>query len=219
MNPDFPNRLAAQLRDNPSLLEELDDILLGELIGHYYEGELNANDAAEVASMLQINPKAKAIYQRIEAANRFATSQAGKTWLQGLQNRVLPPTTAPSQPASAPAFFDRLSEWMPNFFGPSLQSAYADASLEGLVHRFASRPGDPYRSRLVRDAAGQWRLLVSTSDAVAAKLKVCLEIEAEAPVISFVEGESGRFIAEVLLTDEMVHALQSGHRPVFRPVG
>jgi len=101
MNPDFPNRLAAQLRDNPSFLEEMDDILLSELVCHYYEGELDAEDAAEVASMLETNPKAKAIYQRIEAADRFATSPAGKTWLESLRNRVMPSTAVTSKPNPA----------------------------------------------------------------------------------------------------------------------
>lgn len=219
MNPDFPARLAAQLRDNPSLFDEMDDSLLGQLLFHYHENELNAEDVVEVEAQLQTNPKAKAIYQRIEAADQFATSPAGKTWLESLRNRALPPLTVAPQAAIAPAFFDCLSEWMAGLF-PSLtlQATYSDTTAGSVVHKFDAPASDPYRARLVRDAAGQWRLRVSTCDSDAAKLKLRLEIEAEAPVLSFVAGEPGHFLAEVLLTEEMAQALQSGHRPVFRPI-
>ena len=121
---------------------------------------------------------------------------------------------------SAPAFFHRLSEWMAELFPSlSLQAACSDTTAGSVVHKFDAPAGDPYRARLVRDAAGQWRLRVSTSDADAAKLKLRVKIEEEAPVLSFVEGEPGHFLAEVLLTEEMVRALQSGHcRPKFRPI-
>ena len=215
MNTDFPNRLAVQLHDNPSLLEEMDDLLLSELVGHYYEGELDADDVVAVEAMLETNPEAKAIYERIEAAERFATSPACKIWLENLRNRALPSLIDSSQSAPALTFFDRLSEWMMDLF-PSLtlQAAYSDTTEGGVVHKFTS---GPYRAHLGRDAAGQWRLLVSTSDADAAKLKVRVEIEPEAPVVSFVAGEPGHFLAEILVSEEMARALQSG-RPVFRPV-
>lgn len=219
MNPDFPSRLAAQLRANPSLFEESDDSMLADLIFHYAEGELDAAHAAEVAALIESDPKAKTIYERIEAAARFATSPAGDAWLNNLRDRVTLSRRPATPVAPAPAFFDRLSEWLTSLF-PSLalQAAYSDSSDGSTEHEFPSPADDPYRASLVRDAAGQWRLLVFTSNADAAKLKVRLEIKEEAPVLSFVEGEPGHFLGEVLLTEEMAQALQSGnHRPVFHP--
>ena len=120
---------------------------------------------------------------------------------------------------TATGFFEQLSDWMAKLFPAlTLQAAYADTQPGSVVHKFEGQPTDPYRARLVRDAAGQWWLRVSTSDSEAARLKLRLEIEAEAPELSFVEAEPGQFMGEVLLTDDMAHALQAGHRPVFKQV-
>ena len=116
-------------------------------------------------------------------------------------------------------FFDQLSAWMAQQFQTlSLQTAYSDTNTGSVVWRFEPSATFPYRARLVRDAAGQYWLRLSTSDTSAAKQRVRVEVEPEAPVLSFVEGEAGQFMGEVLLTEDMAKALQMGHRPVFKQV-
>jgi len=88
MNPEFLARLTAQLRANPSIVEEGEDSLLSELIIRYVEGKLNADDTTEVAALIRSDPKAKAIYATIEAADRVTASLAGTPWLEGLRARA-----------------------------------------------------------------------------------------------------------------------------------
>jgi hypothetical protein len=217
MNPDFPIQLAARLRDNPSLFEGMDDSLLGELIFHYHEGELDSEGASKVKELLKSNTKAKAVWKRLEAADRFVATEAGKTWLKQLPDRVLPPAIAPFLPASAPAFFDRLSEWMAaSFRALCLQATCSDGKVDEVVNTFPSGSGDPYEAQLVRDAVGRWFLRVFTTDVEAARLTLRLEIEPESPEMKFTAVEPTMFFAEVRLSENMAAALKSGHRPVFR---
>jgi hypothetical protein len=113
MNSDFPTRLTSQLRANPLYFEEMDEILLSELVCHYYEGKLDADDAAEVEALLKTDSTAKEIYVRLQAADRFSASPEGKAWLENLPDRVLPPRKIGVSSTPAPAFFGHLPEFLP----------------------------------------------------------------------------------------------------------
>ena len=218
MNPEFPSNLAAQIKANPSLFEDMDDALLGDLIFHYVEGDMPAEDAAEVEAMIRTNAKAKAIHQRVLEANRFSASEEGAAWLESLPDRLLPPRVAPQELISHQSFFDRLSEWMVELF-PSLtlQAAHADGKGDDVVKSFQSAADDPYKAQLVHDRVGRWFLRVSTADAVAARVKLRVELEQEAPVLEFLPEDAESFFAQVRLSESMAEALKAGHRPVFRP--
>ena len=224
MNTDCQNIFAKQLADNPSLFGATKEAMLAEFLTAYVNGTLTSEDTAEVDDLLKNNARAKTIHDNILAANRFLASDEGKAWLKSPVQGISAMQTAAIQPVTDQFFFDRLSEWMEALFRSlTCQAAYSDTTagsvvrkFESVVRKFDSPAGSRYRSRLVRDTAGQWRLRVSTSDADAAKRKVCLKIKEEAPVLSFVEGEPGHFLAEVFLTEEMARALESGHcRPEF----
>jgi|GEM_PF-2289853 len=89
MNPNFPTQLAEKLTANPALFDDMDESLLGDVVFHYHRGELNADDTAKVAAMIQMNPMAQAIHQRILDAEKYASSENGKAWLDGMFDRVL----------------------------------------------------------------------------------------------------------------------------------
>ena len=217
MKTDISRRLAARLREDPSLFERMDESLLGELVFRYREGELDPEDAAAVGALLQSDSKAREISQRLEAADRFIASSSGQAWLDALPGRVM--TRERSWQASLPslAFFDRLSEWMAEMFPSlSLQAAYSDEGTGEVVRAFPCAAGDPYEAELVRDNAGRWFLRVFTKDVGAARLKLRLEIEPEAPEMRFTAVDETMFFAEVRLSEGMAKALKSGHRPVFR---
>jgi hypothetical protein len=118
------------------------------------------------------------------------------------------------------SFFVRLSDWINDLFSHllPLQLANADPPAGIVEHKFDSVTTDPFRARLVQNTAGEWSLRVFTSDAEAAKLKLRLEIKEEAPVLAFVPGLAGHYMAEVAISEQMACDLQSGHRPVFHPV-
>jgi hypothetical protein len=106
--------------------------------------------------MLQTNPKAKAIQKRLEAADRFIQSQAGKGWLESLPDRVGTSTTVTRMPTSTHAFFNRLSEWMAELFPAlSFQAAYSDSKAYDVIKTFPSVMGDPYEAQLVQDSVGR----------------------------------------------------------------
>lgn len=88
MNPKFPAELAAKLASNPALFDDMEESLLGDLVFHFHQGELDEEDAAEVSSMIQTNPTAQAIYQRILDAKEYASSPDGEAWLDGMFDRV-----------------------------------------------------------------------------------------------------------------------------------
>lgn len=115
------------------------------------------------------------------------------------------------------AFFDRLSEWIAACFPAlALQATYSDSKTDEVVKEFPSSTGDPYEARLVQDSLGRWFLRVFTKDVEAAKLKLRLEIEPEAPEMQFIAVAPAMFFAEVRLSESMATALKAGHRPVFR---
>lgn len=89
MNPEFPKRLAEQLKANPDFLDVMDDILLGELIFHYHQGELDADDKTAVEEMFKTNARAREILNNLKKADEFIASDAGKAWLKSLPDRVL----------------------------------------------------------------------------------------------------------------------------------
>jgi len=95
MNPNFPNELAAKIKANPALLEDADDAMLCDLIFHYVEGDLPAEQAGEVEAMIRASAKAKATHERILEANRFRHSAEGAAWLTELPERVWPTRATP----------------------------------------------------------------------------------------------------------------------------
>ena len=151
--------------------------------------------------------------------------------MAAMQPQSLPSALAfPHNPSRSPlakatplihkAYFDRLSDWINDLFSRllPLQLDNSDTPVEIVEHKFDSSTTDPFRARLVQNTAGEWSLRVFTSDAEAAKLKLRLEIKEEAPVLAFVPGLAGHYMAEVAISEQMAHDLQSGHRPVFHPV-
>lgn len=228
MNPDFPTRLAAQLRANPSLFEEMDDSLLGELVFHYAEGELDADDAAEVAVLLQTDPKAKAIYQRIEAADRFTASPAGNAWLENLRAHMLPPCMAASVPAdkAAEASIKATTHETLAAILASLRDAISElfvsrASLatasgrEGMKR--TTKDGET-RILLKPDSAGrQWLYVTSTKREFAGR-SFQVEVEPTQALLSFSEATPGVYDAHACISDELAAALSSGAELKLIPV-
>jgi hypothetical protein len=228
MNSKEIQTLTKKLATNPNLLREVEEETMRDLLLDYTVGLLDPNVEQEVRELIVSDPVAAAIWKNFNEIDTHLRSPEGQQWTEEAGERILSNVlregsregktqigrvTAQSMPA--PAFFDRLSEWMASLFlSLSRQDAFSEKTDGSVVHKFAS---GPYRAHLERDAAGQWRLLVFTSDADAAKLKVRVEIEPEAPVVSFVAGEPGHFLAEVLVTEKMAQELKSG-RPVFHPV-
>lgn len=130
-----------------------------------------------------------------------------------------PVVVTESSPTPTSTFFDRLSEWFAELFPAlSLQAAYADSTSNEIVRHFQSTVDDPYKAQLVRDRVGRWFLRVSTADVNAAGVKLRVELEREAPILEFLPEDADSFFAQVRLTETMVEALKSGHRPVFRRV-
>jgi hypothetical protein len=97
----------------------------------------------------------------------------------------------------------------------SFQGRYSGSEAEDYIKDFPSKKGDPYEAQLVRDTVGRWFLRVFTTDAEAAKLKVCVKIEKEVPEMNFVAAGPAMFFAEMRLSESMATALNSGHRPIF----
>ena len=127
MNPEFPKHLAAQIKANPALFEDMDDSLLGDLIFHFVEDDLAAEDAAEVRALILTNTKAAAIHQRILDANSFSASAEGAAWLESLPDRVLPRKAAQQTLIPHQSFFDSLSDWLAGLFPTlSLQASHSD---------------------------------------------------------------------------------------------
>lgn len=219
MNPKPFQNLANQLKANPSYFEAVDDSMLGELIFHYHEGDLSKEETADVADLIETDPKARAILERILEAERYAVSPEGKAWMESLPERAMqatPPLTRANHTIHE-VFFDRLSNWIAETFsGLRLQGAYSDTAA-GQHKVFPAKSDDPYKPWLVQDRMGRWYLRVVTLDADAAKVRLRLELEREMPVLEFQPKGDGEFFAQVRLTEAMAEALKSGHRPVFHP--
>ena len=115
------------------------------------------------------------------------------------------------------SFFDRLSDWMTELFSSLVrQAAYSDDKADEVIKTFPSATTDAYSAQLIQDSLGRWFLRVFTKDEEAAKLKLRLDIEPEAPEMQFIPVAPAMFFAEVRLSESMAQALRSGHRPVFR---
>jgi hypothetical protein len=228
MNSKEIQSLTKKLAANPNFLREVEEETMRDLLLDYTAGLLDPNVEQEVRELIVSDPVAAAMWKSFDEIDAHLRLPEGQQWTEEAGERILSnllrevpaegktqTTRVAAQPLSGSPFFDSLSEWMGELFAAlARRSAFSDTTDRSMVHKFAS---GPYRARLEQDAAGQWRLLVFTSDADAAKLKVRVEIEPEVPVVSFVAGEPGHFLAEVLVTEEMAQKLQTG-RPVFHPI-
>ena len=222
--------LTRKLSVNPSFFREAEEETMRDLVLDYTAGLLDPTVEQEVRKLIGSDTIMAAIWKDFNDIDARLRSPAGQDWMKSAGERILsnvqkgiPREARPHQRAEfelARAYFNGLSKWMERLFSSlTLQSDYSNTPTRRVEYRFDDPTGSPYRSRLVLDDDGQWRLLVFTSNADAAKVKVRLTIEAKEPVLSFVAGEPGQFLAEVLITEEMALALQSGyHRPAFAPV-
>jgi hypothetical protein len=89
MNPKFPAQLAEKLAANPALFEEMEASLLGDLVFDYHQGELDEESAAVVNTLIQTNLTVRAVHQRILDSGKYASSENGKAWLEGMFDRAL----------------------------------------------------------------------------------------------------------------------------------
>lgn len=169
----------------------------------WLEGTIEAAAERKIVAFLKTLPDPKLIERRV---------QAGASQPTEASRRRRP------ELMSVSSFFDRLSEWMAELFPAlSLQASYVDRKTSEVVKTFPRATTDAYEAQLVQDALGRWFLRVFTKDIEAAKLKLRLEVEPEAPEMQFTAVAPAMFFAEVRLSENMANALRSGHRPVFRP--
>lgn len=210
MNPKFPAQLAEKVAANPALFEEMEASLLGDLVFDYHHGELDEESAAEVAALIQTNSTVRAVHQRILDAEKYASSENGRAWLEGMFDRALAAASASADVRPAESYFAGLARTISALFTSRLATASGEEGLEKLLDEKTLVEVKP-------DSAGRLWLQVTSKDERFRNGIFKFEVEDGPSLLRFAEVRPGVYSAQVCVEPDVAEKLAQGAKPNFIP--